>query len=124
MASPFDAGRCTPISISLAMLAPDNKRQVALGITRGCNPDDTAFWILHFVLRDKVDGGFQDRVVLDVRVNSLDNPLAEKLAREGLKRAQLDYLLGPVTAAAKRADPGAASHPRVAERLQGLLKAS
>jgi hypothetical protein len=103
-------------------LAPDNKRQVSFGITKGCNADDSSFWLLHFVLRDKVEGGFQDRVVLDVRVNAQDNPLAERLATEGLKRAQLDFLAGPITNAAKRLPPGTHSDDKVAAKVQQLVK--
>ena len=116
--------KCVPLSISLAVLAPDNKRQVSFGITRGCNADDSSFWLLHFVLRDKVEGGFQDRVVLDVRVNAQENPLAEKLASEGLKRAQLDFLSGPITSAAKKLPTGTTSDDKTATKMQQLIKVS
>lgn len=123
-ASPQNAPekKCVPFSMSLAVLAPDNKRQVSFGITRGCNADDTSFWLLHFVLRDKVDGAFQDRVVLDVRVNAQENPLAEKLASEGLKRAQLDFLSGPVTSAAKKLPAGTTSDDKTAAKIKQLIK--
>ena len=121
---PAGQQKCVPFSVSLAVLAPDNKRQVSFGITKGCNADDTSFWLLHFVLRDKVDGGFQDRVVLDVRVNAQDNPLAEKLAAEGLKRAQLDFLVGPVTNAAKRLPSGSTSDEKTAAKVRQILNVS
>jgi hypothetical protein len=108
--------------VSLAVLAPDNKRQVSFGITKGCNADNSAFYLVHFVLRDKVPGGFQDRVVLDVRVNAQDNPLAEKLAAEGMKRAQLDFLAGPITNAAKRLDPGTTSDKKTQDKVLEVLK--
>ena len=114
--------KCVPFSVSLAVLAPDNKRQVSFGMTKGCNADDTSFWLLHFVLRDRTPDGFQDRVVLDVRVNAQDSPLAEKLATEGLKRAQLDFLSGPITNAAKRLPAGTTSDERTAAKIQQLVK--
>jgi hypothetical protein len=116
--------KCVPFSVSLAVLAPDNKRQVSFGITKGCNADDTAFWLLHFVLRDKVEGGFQDRVVLDVRVNAQNNPLAEKLASEGITRAQLDFLQGPITSAAKKLPAGTTSDEKTAAKIQQLPSVS
>jgi hypothetical protein len=121
---PTPQSPCVPFSISLAVLAPDNKRQVSFGVTKGCNADNTSFYLLHFVLRDKLPEGFQDRVVLDVRVNAQDNPLAEKLATEGLKRAQLDFLAGPVTNAAKRLPAGTMSDQRVEGRVRQVLTVS
>ena len=53
---------CKPFSVTLAVLAPDNKRQISFGITKGCISDDQAFYVLNFVLRDLVNGDFQDRV--------------------------------------------------------------
>jgi|tagenome__1003787_1003787.scaffolds.fasta_scaffold19948272_1 hypothetical protein len=116
--------KCTPFSVSLAVLAPDNKRQVSFGITKGCNADNSAFWLLHFVLRDKLPEGFQDRVVLDVRVNAQNNPLAEKLAAEGLTRAQLDFLQGPITSAAKKVEAASGavtSDPKTEAKVQQLV---
>ena len=117
--------KCTPFSVSLAVLAPDNKRQVSFGITKGCNADNTAFWLLHFVLRVVVAEGFQDRVVLDVRVNAQNNPLAEKLAAEGLTRAQLDFLQGPITSAAKKVAPAdstaVTSDPKTEAKVQQIV---
>jgi hypothetical protein len=107
--------------VSLAVLAPDNKRQVSFGITRGCNADNTSFYIVHFVLRDKLPEGFQDRVVLDVRVNAQNNPLAEKLAAEGLKRAQLDFLAGPVTNATKKLPAGTTSDKKAEGKVLEVL---
>ncbi len=124
MAAPAQAvpKKCVPFTVSLAVLAPDNKRQVSFAITKGCNADDTAFWLLHFVLRDKVEGGFQDRVVLDVRVNAQNNPLAEKLATEGINRTQLDFLQGPITNAAKRLPAGTTSDEKTAARVQQIVE--
>ena len=40
---------CKPLSITLAVLAPDNLKQISFGLTKGCNTDDTAFWIIDFI---------------------------------------------------------------------------
>ena len=114
--------KCVPFTVTLAVLAPDNKRQVSFAITKGCNPDDTAFWLLHFVLRDKLEAGFQDRVVLDVRVNAQNNALAEKLAAEGISRAQLDFLQGPITNAAKKLPAGTTSDEKTAAKVQQVVE--
>src|SRR5688572_26110030 len=87
--------KCKQLSVTLAVLAPNNKRQVSFGITRGCIYNKTPFYLIISVLRDKVDGGFQDRVKLDIR-DTL-NPKAEAVMTQGLNMAQLEFLSGPIT---------------------------
>jgi hypothetical protein len=106
MAGTAAAPKCVPFSISLAVLAPDNKRQISFGLTKGCNADDTAFWIINFVLRDRIGDEFQDRVKLHVAVNTDKNPAAEKLAKEGLSNTDISFLVGPVTNRARKLPAG------------------
>ena len=40
---------CTPISISVAFLTPDDENEIHFGLTKGCNPDDSVFWIIDFL---------------------------------------------------------------------------
>lgn len=113
--------KCKQFSVNLAVLAPNNKRQVSFGITRGCIDDDTPFYLIIFVLRDKVDGGFQDRVKLDIRVGDTLNPKAEALMTQGLTMSQLEFLSGPLTDRAKQLKKGTTDDPKMNELGQQLL---
>ena len=55
-------GKCKEFSINLAVLAPSNKRQFSFGMMRGCIDDNTPLYAMIFVLRDLINGEFQDRV--------------------------------------------------------------
>ncbi|MGI8735319.1 MAG: hypothetical protein ACR2LM_18695 [Pyrinomonadaceae bacterium] len=113
--------KCKPFSINLAVLAPSNKRQVSFGITRGCIGDEP-FYLIIFVLRDKVEGGFQDRVKLDIRVGDTLNPKAEALMTQGMNMAQLEFLSGPLTDRAKALKKGTTEDAKLAELGQKLLE--
>ena len=112
--------KCKPFSVNLAVLAPSNKRQVSFGITRGCIGDEP-FYLIIFVLRDKVEGGFQDRVKLDIRVGDTLNPKAEALMTQGMNMAQLEFLSGPITDRAKALKKGTTEDAKLEEMGQKLL---
>ena len=114
--------KCKPFSVNLAVLAPSNKRQVSFGITRGCIDDNNPFYLIIFVLRDKVDGGFQDRVKLDIRVGDTLNPKAEALMTQGLNMSQLEFLSGPITDRAKALKKGTTDDAKLADLNQQLLE--
>lgn len=99
-------GKCKPFSINLAVLAPDNKRQVSFGLTKGCIDDKTPFYVINFVLRDRVEGGFQDRVKLNITVGDTLNPKAQALMEQGMTATQLEFLQGPITTRAKKLEAG------------------
>jgi hypothetical protein len=114
---------CKPFSIMLAVLAPDNVKQVSFGLTKGCNPDDSAFWIIDFVFRDRPDedSDFQDRVKLHVTVNILDNAAAEKLSNEGLTSMDIAFLSGPVTNRAKKLPAGTTNDAKLSNMVKALV---
>jgi hypothetical protein len=112
---------CVPISITLAVLLPDNKHQISFGMTKGCNPDDTVFWIIDFVFRDKVGDDFQDRVKLQVAINTADNPAAEALAKSGLSNMDITFLNGPVTNRSQKLPPGTTQDPKTANLLTAMV---
>ena len=89
---------CVPFSITLAVLATDNKRQFSFSINKGCE-DEKPIYVLIFIFRDRdhVTDPFQDRVSLQVTVGDADSAKAEKLIARGLNNAQLTYLKGPLT---------------------------
>jgi hypothetical protein len=115
------ANPCVPISITLAVLLPDNNHQISFGMTKGCNPDDTAFWIIDFVFRDKVGSDFQDRVKLQVAVNTADNPAAEALAKSGLSNMDITFLNGPVTNRSQKLAPGTTQDAKTANMLNTIV---
>ena len=112
---------CKPFSIVLAVLAPDNKRQVSFGITRGCINDDKAFFVLNFVLRDKVGDEFQDRVRLHVTVGDTDSAKAQRLIDQGMTMTQLQFLQGPVTSKTKNLPAGTTSNPAAEKTLATIV---
>lgn len=98
-------GKCKEFSINLAVLAPSNKRQFSFGMMRGCIDDNTPIYAMIFVLRDLIDGEFQDRVKVKVTVGPTLNEKAEALMKRGLNAAQLDFLQGPLTSRASKLAP-------------------
>ena len=103
------------------MLLPDDLHQISFGLTKGCNPDDTAFWIINFVLRDLVGSEFQDRVKLDLAVNVANNPAAEALANSGLTNMDITFLNGPITNRAKKLPVGTTDDHKAASMLNAMV---
>ena len=62
--------------------------------------------MISFVLRDKIDGGFQDRVKLLVTIGPEGNDKAQAIIDRGLRSSQKDFLEGPITSKAKTAPVG------------------
>ncbi len=60
-----------------------------------------------FVLRDLINGEFQDRVKVKVTIGPTFNDKAEALMKRGLNAAQLDFLQGPLTSRANKLPPSA-----------------
>jgi hypothetical protein len=112
---------CKPFSIVLAVLAPDNKRQVSFAMSRGCIDDNTPVYVINFVLRDKVGEDFQDRVRLHVTVGDTDNPKAEKMINNGLTMTQLEFLQGPVTSKAKKLPTGTTNDPKTENVIRNVV---
>lgn len=112
---------CKPFSVTLAVLAPDNKRQISFGITKGCITDDQAFFVLNFVLRDLVNGEFQDRVRLHVEVGDTDSEKAQRMVERGLTMTQLNWLQGPVTSKTKALPVGTTANPPAEKTLASVV---
>lgn len=88
---------CTPFSVTVAILTPDDETQINFGLTKGCNPDNTAFWIIDFILKEKnAAGQFVTRVEVHVHIGAEDAAAAEavanarRLSPEGLDLLQTD----------------------------------
>jgi hypothetical protein len=67
---------------------------------RGCIDDNTPLYAMIFVLRDLIDGEFQDRVKVRVTIGPTFNDKAEAMMKRGLTAGQLDFLQGPLTSRA------------------------
>ena len=112
---------CNPFSIVLAVLAPDNKRQISFGVTKGCINDDKAFYVINFVLRDRIGNEFQDRVRLHVTIGDTDNEKAQRLIDQGLTMTQLKFLTGPMTSKTKDLPTGTTSAPAAEKSLATIV---
>ena len=100
-------GGCTPISIEIAVLTPDDKHQINFGLTKGCNPDDTVFWIVDFILKELKGGQMKTRVEIHVHVGKDSSKDAEKLAStKKLADENVDLLNGPAAKRAMKLPPG------------------
>lgn len=115
---------CKSLTVILAVLAPDNKRQISFGMSKICQDANTAVYIIEFVLRDLIDGEFQDRVRLHVDVggDTKDKDAAQKLIDRGLSMTQLQLLKGPITARTKNLAPGTEKDQKSEEMVRNLTK--
>lgn len=97
--------KCREFSVNLAVLAPSNKRQFSFGMMRGCIDDNTPFYAMIFILRDLIEGEFQDRVKVKVTIGPALNDKAEAMMTLGLNAEQMSFLQGPITNRATKLPP-------------------
>lgn len=98
---------CTPISVEVAILTPDDKHEIHFGLTKGCNPDDTVFWIVDFILKEDKGGQMKTRIEIHVHVGKDQAKDAQKLAdTKKLSEENVDLLNGPAAKRAKKLPPG------------------
>jgi hypothetical protein len=80
---------CTPISVDLEVVTPDQLRKITFGLERDCNNDGTASWTIHFELDEATTPGtFHELVKLDVDINQENHAKAETTATNGLDANQ------------------------------------
>jgi len=113
------ASPCTPFSVNLAVLSPDDQTQVSFGISRHCPPSGPLYIII-FVLRTNESGGFQDRVKLEVTLGDTDNADAQAMVDRGLTMTQIEFLQGPITAQAQKLPPGTTSDNKTSKLLGAM----
>lgn len=115
---------CKSFSVVLAVLAPDNKRQISFGMNKICKDAETAMYIIEFVLRDRIGDEFQDRVHLHVDVGGdlKDQAAAEQLMNRGMSLTQLQFLQGPVTTRAKALPPGTGTDKKAEDLVKQVPK--
>lgn len=84
---------CTPISVVIAVLTPDDQREIRLGLTRNCNSDASPFWVIDFTLCQLRNGEMKPRVTAKVTVGEEKSQRAESLAAsKSLSPAKLSLL--------------------------------
>jgi hypothetical protein len=100
-------GGCTPISVEVAVLTPDDKHQINFGLTKGCNPDDSVFWIVDFILKEQKGSQMVTRIEIHVKVGQNNANDAAKLSTtKQLSDENVDLLNGPVAKRAMKLPPG------------------
>jgi hypothetical protein len=105
---------CTPISVTVAILTPDDKHQINFGLTKGCNPDDTVFWIVDFILKEQKDGQMKTRVEIHVHIGKeLEADAANLANTKQLSEENIDLLNGPAANRAKKLPPGTISDKKL-----------
>lgn len=113
------ASPCTPFSVNLAVLSPDDQTQVSFGISRHCPPSGPLYIII-FVLRTNETGGFQDRVKLEVTLGDTDNADAQAMVDRGLTMTQIEFLQGPITTRAQSLSAGTTADNKTAKLLTAM----
>ena len=105
---------CTPISVTVAILTPDDKHEINFGLTKGCNPDDTVFWIVDFILKELKGGQMKTRVEIHVHVGKEQESDAANLSdTKELSEENIDLLNGPAAKRAKKLPTGTTSDKRL-----------
>ena len=101
---------CTPLSLTLAIITPENDKQISFGLTHTCNDNGSDSWEIDFTFKEKVSGNWV--TLIDLKLNV--NPQAQKAqtaANNGLTPNQLLFLQGPVYKKAKQVANQRSSSP-------------
>ena len=115
---------CTPLSIEVAVLTPDDKHQINFGLTKGCNPDDTVFWIIDFILKEDKAGKMVTRIEVHVHVGKDQQKDAENVAnKKELSDAAIDLLNTLAAERAKQLPPGTTNDPKLNQLVSAAISA-
>jgi hypothetical protein len=113
---------CTPISVEVAILTPDDKHQINFGLTKGCNPDDTVFWIIDFLLKEQKGSKMVTRVEVHVHVGKEKQQDVEKLAKtKKLSDEAIDLLNTLAAERAKKLPPGTTNDPELNKLVSAAI---
>ena len=115
---------CTPISVEVAVLTPDDKHQINFGLTKGCNPDDSVFWIVDFILKEQKGSTMVTRVEVHVHVGKDQQKAAENLAKnKQLSDEAIDMLNTLAAERAKKLQPGTTNDPQLNKIVTAAVSA-
>ena len=113
---------CRPISIEVAILTPDDKHQINFGLTKGCNPDDTVFWIIDFLLKEQKGDKMITRVEVHVHVGKDKEKDAEKLSKtKKLSDEAIDLLNTLAAERAKQLPAGTTNDPQLNKLVSAAI---
>src|SRR5262245_54251672 len=118
---------CTPFSVSVDFLTPDDEKQIHFGLTKGCNPDNTPFWTIDFLLKEQKGTTFKTRVEVHVVLGTdQEKAKAEKLAAKlketkTLSAGRVDLLQGEAADRAAELPEGTKTDSELEEILKGVL---
>lgn len=108
--------QCKPFSVSVKIITPDDKKEINFGITKGCNNDNSAFWVIDFTLKVKKGSEMKPRVEVHITIGKdKDKARAEALAqlikdKKKLTDDQVMLLLSEITDRALEVNPKDAQH--------------
>jgi hypothetical protein len=107
----------------VAVLTPDDKREVHFGLTHGCNPDNTDFWTIDFILKVLRSGEMKTRVEVHVTVGESKKGQAAALAdSKDLTPAKVSLLKNQIADRATEVPKDeAATDPELNSMLRKLL---
>jgi hypothetical protein len=110
---------CTAFSVSVKILTLDDKREIQFGLTKGCNPDNSAHWVIDFLLKEKKGDEMKTRVEVHVTVGTdQKKEAAAKLAEtKELAPAKVNLLQGRVADRALEVTPKAAAKDPELQKL-------
>lgn len=117
---------CKAFSVEVAVLTPDDKKEIHFGLTKGCNPDGSDFWTIDFLYKEDRGTGMKKRVEVHVTVGENKKPKAEALAsaaqnNQPLPDTQTNLLLGKIKARSAQLPPGTVKDPELEKLLLKLL---
>lgn len=113
---------CTPVSIQVAVLTPDDKHQINFGLTKGCNPDDSVFWIIDFILKEQKGDKLVTRVEVHVHVGKEKEKDAERLSKtKKLSDEAIDLLNTLAADRAKKLPPGTTNDPKLNQLVTAAI---
>lgn len=109
---------CIPVSVAVAVLTPDDQREIRFGLTRQCNSDGSAVWIIDFTLCQLRNGVMKPRVTVHVTVGEDKARRAETLAQsQALSPAKLSLLENQIVERAAGLTPKKAAKDSVLKSL-------
>ena len=117
---------CKAFSVEVAILTPDDKKEINFGLTKGCNPDGTDFWTIDFIYKDDRGSGMKKRVEVHVTVGENKKPKAEAMAAaakddQPLPDNKKNLLMGKIIARSQQLPTGTTKDPELEKLLQKLL---
>jgi len=115
---------CTPFSVDLEVITPDQLKKITFGLEKACNPNNTETWTIHFELDEAASAGatFNEVVKLDISVDPQNNASAATTAANGLTPSQTAQAL-VAGDTAKAVSQGTATNDDLADDAQAVLTA-